>query len=50
MNPWSFFFIGYVFSQPLKPAAGRISDTIPFRRSAILAERFLSYGNEIFIR
>ncbi|RHV50233.1 hypothetical protein DXB45_11700 [Clostridium sp. OM04-12AA] len=21
MNPWSFFFIGYVFSQPLAPSA-----------------------------
>ena len=28
MNPWSFFFIGYVFSQP------------PFCRSGIFAEYF----------
>ena len=33
--------------QDSPPAAGRASDILPFRRSAILAERFLSYGNEV---
>ena len=27
--------------------AGRASDILPFRYSAIRAERFLSYGNEV---
>ena len=30
------------------PAAGRFSDTILFRRSAILAERFLLYRNLLY--
>ena len=33
--------------QDSPPAAGRASDILPFRRSAIRAERFLSYGNEV---
>ena len=33
--------------QDSPPAAGRVSDILPFRRSAILAERLLSYGNEV---
>ena len=33
--------------QDSPPAAGRASDILPFRRSAILAERFLSYRNEV---
>ena len=36
--------------QDSPPAAGRVSDILPFRRSAILAERLLSYGNEVSIR
>ena len=37
--------------QDSPPAAGRVSDILPFRRSAILAERFfLSYRNEVSIR
>ena len=30
MNPWSFFFIGYVFSQPLLFAAKSFRKTGPF--------------------
>ena len=33
--------------QDSPPAAGRASDILPFRCSAIRAERFLSYGNEV---
>ena len=33
--------------QDSPPAAGRASDIIPLRQSAILAERFLSYRNEV---
>ena len=33
--------------QDSPPAAGRVSDILPFRRSAIRAERFLSYRNEV---
>ena len=33
--------------QDSPPAAGRASDILPFRCSAILAERLLSYGNEV---
>ena len=33
--------------QDSPPAAGRASDILPFRRSAISAERLLSYGNEV---
>ena len=33
--------------QDSPPAAGRASDILPFRRSAILAEHLLSYGNEV---
>jgi hypothetical protein len=33
--------------QDSPPAAGRASDILPFRRSAILAELLLSYGNEV---
>ena len=36
--------------QDSPPAAGRVSDILPFRRSAILAERLLSYGNFVSIR
>ena len=33
--------------QDSPPAAGRASDILPFRRSAIRAEHLLSYGNEV---
>ena len=33
--------------QDSPPAAGRASDILPFRCSAIRAERLLSYGNEV---
>jgi len=33
--------------QDSPPAAGRASDILPFRCSAIRAEHFLSYGNEV---
>lgn len=35
--------ISHFFTRP-PPAAGRNSDIIPFRRSAILAERFCVIG------
>ena len=38
--------ISHFFTRP-PPAAGRVSDILPFRRSAIRAERLLSYGNEV---
>ncbi|MFR3366215.1 MAG: hypothetical protein ACLTR4_02875 [Gallintestinimicrobium sp.] len=41
----------YIKKNPAKqdspPAAGRASDILPFRCSAIRAERLLSYGNEV---
>ena len=36
--------------QDSPPAAGRVSDIIPFRRSAILAERFSLDRNAVFIQ
>ena len=33
--------------QDSPPAAGRASDILPFRCSAIHAERLLSYGNKV---
>ena len=38
--------ISHFFTRP-PPAAGRASDILPFRCSAIRAERLLSYGNEV---
>jgi len=42
----------YIKKNPAKqdspPAAGRASDILPFRCSAIRAERLLSYENEVF--
>ena len=40
MNPWSFFFIGYVFSQPLAPRRGCLGNHLLLRRVRILAEHF----------